>query len=88
MDQLDQGIRETAVTEARTSVGDFLQAGAEEAPEEAASESMIRVLSASGDILGGSGAFRSPAVGDSPRAGLATVASPGAAPTGACTPRP
>ena len=80
MDQLDQGIRETAVTEAKTSVGDFLQAGAEAAPEEAASESMIRVLSAGGDILGGSGAFRSPAVGDPPAAGLVTVTSPGAAP--------
>ena len=28
MDQLDSGIRETAVTEAKTSVGDFLPTGA------------------------------------------------------------
>ena len=79
MDQLDRGVRETAVTEARTSVGDFLPAGGEPAPEDAASESMIRVLAAGGDILGGAGAFRVPAATGRPGAGFATVAAPGSA---------
>ena len=48
MDQVDRGIQETASTEAKTSVGDFLQNGPEPAPDEASSESMIRVLSAAG----------------------------------------
>ena len=78
MDQLDSGIRETAVTEAKTSVGDFLPAGGEPAPEDAASESMIRVLAAGGDILGGAGAFRRPDAAEAPGAGFATVAAPGA----------
>ena len=67
MDQLDSGIRETAVTEAKTSVGDFLPAGGEPAPEDAASESMIRVLAAGGEILGGAGAFRLPDAGKARR---------------------
>jgi heavy metal sensor kinase len=79
MDQLDSGIRETAVTEAKTSVGDFLPAGEEPAPQDAASESMIRVLAADGAILGGAGAFRLPDAGGRPGTGFATVAAPGAA---------
>ncbi len=79
MDQLDSGIRETAVTEAKTSVGDFLPAGGEPAAKDTASESMIRVLAADGDILGGAGAFRLPDAAGQPGAGFATVAAPGAA---------
>ena len=79
MDQLDSGIRETAVTEAKTSVGDFLATGGEPAPPDAASESMIRVLAADGDILGGAGAFRLPGAAGRPGAGFATVAAPGGA---------
>ena len=77
MDQVDKGIRETASTEAKTSVGDFLQNGPEQAPDEASSESMIRVLGANGQVLGGAGAFRLPAADGQPQAGLETVAAPG-----------
>jgi len=78
MDQVDKGIRETAASEAKTSVGDFLQTGLEQVPDEASSESMIRVLSGEGQVLGGAGAFRRPSDGRQPRAGLATVPAPGA----------
>jgi len=77
MDQVDKGIRETASTEAKTSVGDFLQNGPEQAPDEASSESMIRVLGADGQVLGGAGAFRLPSTDGQPRAGLETIAAPG-----------
>ena len=77
MDQVDKGIRETASTEAKTSVGDFLQNGPEQAPDEASSESMIRVLGADGQVLGGAGAFRLPGTDGPPRAGLESVAAPG-----------
>ena len=77
MDQVDRGIRETAATEAKTSVGDFLQTGAEPAPDEASSESMIRVLGAEGQILGGAGAFRQARAGRQLRAGFATAPAPG-----------
>ena len=60
LDQVDQGIRETAVTEAKTSVGDFLKTGAEQTAEETSSEAMIRVLDEAGGILGGAGAYRRP----------------------------
>ena len=75
--QVDRGIRETASSEAKTSVGDFLQSGPEQAPDEASSESMIRVLGADGQILGGAGAFRRPPAGQQLRAGVSTVESPG-----------
>ena len=77
LDQVDRGIQETAATEAKTSVGDFLQNGPEQAPDEASSESMIRVLGANGQVLGGAGAFRLPSAGGQPQAGLETVAAPG-----------
>jgi len=77
MDQVDRGIRETAASEAKTSVGDFLQNGPQQVPDEASSESMIRVLSARGQVLGGAGAFRRPSDGRPPQAGLATVPAPG-----------
>ena len=86
LDQVDRGIQETASSEAKTSVGDFLQNGPEQAPDEASSESMIRVLSAEGQVLGGAGAFGGPGVGRPPRAGLASVPAPGAsAPWRVCT---
>lgn len=75
--QVDKGIRETAATEAKTSVGDFLQNGPGQTPDEASSESMIRVLSADGQILGGAGAFHRPPAGEQPQAGVATVETPG-----------
>jgi heavy metal sensor kinase len=79
--QVDRGIQETAASEAKTSVGDFLRNGPEQIPDEASSESMIRVLSSEGQVLGGAGAFRRPSAGLQPRAGLATVAAPaGSAP--------
>ena len=78
MDQVDRGITETAASEAKTSVGDFLQNGPEQVPDEASSESMIRVLDEEGQVLGGAGAFRGPSAGRQPRAGLATVPAPGA----------
>jgi heavy metal sensor kinase len=78
MDQVDQGVRETAVTEARTSVGDFLDAGAGQTPEESSSEAMIRVLDEAGGILGGAGAYRRPDADTRPRPGYASVAEPGA----------
>jgi heavy metal sensor kinase len=80
MDQVDQGIRETAVTEARTSVGDFLKAGTEPTPEEASSEAMIRVLDGAGGILGGAGAYRRPDAAAQPQPGYATITEPGADP--------
>ena len=75
--QVDRGIQETASSEAKTSVGDFLQNGPEQAPDEASSESMIRVLGGEGQVLGGAGAFLRPRAGGQPRAGLATVPAPG-----------
>ena len=77
LDQVDRGIQETASSEAKTSVGDFLQNGPEQAPDEASSESMIRVLSAEGQVLGGGRAFGGPGVGRPPRAGLASAPAPG-----------
>jgi heavy metal sensor kinase len=77
MDQVDRGIRETATSEAKTSVGDFLPTGGEPMPDEASSESMIRVLSGDGRVLGGAGAFRQPVDGGQLQAGLATVMAPG-----------
>ena len=75
--QVDSGIQETAASEAKTSVGDFLQNGPEQVPDEASSESMIRVLSAEGQVLGGAGAFSLPSTDGQPRPGLATVPAPG-----------
>jgi heavy metal sensor kinase len=77
MDQVDSGIRETVLTEAKTSVGDFLQTGTEPDPGEAANEFMIRLLSGPGIILGGTGAFTQPATPRQPRGGFATVPPPG-----------
>ena len=78
MDQVDRGIRETAATEAKTSVGDFLANGPQPATDEASSESMIRVLSAEGQVLGGAGAFGRPSARSQPQAGYGTVPAPGA----------
>ncbi len=75
--QVDRGIQETASSEAKTSVGDFLQNGPEQAPDEASSESMIRVLGGEGQVLGGAGAFSLPSTGGQPRPGLATAPAPG-----------
>jgi heavy metal sensor kinase len=73
LDQVDKGIRETAVTEAATSVGDFLQPA--QAAEEMSDEALIRVLDSRGAVLGGAGAFeRAPA--PEPQAGYATLADP------------
>ena len=88
MDQVDRGIRETAATEAKTSVGDFLQNGPEQAPDEASSESMIRVLGADGRVLGGAGAFLLPSsAGRYPCPVTPPCRRPGKGPPGACTRR-
>jgi heavy metal sensor kinase len=78
LDQVGQGIRETAITEAKTSVGDFLKTGAEQTAEDATSEAMIRVLDEAGGILGGAGAYRRPTAAAQPKQGYATVTEPGA----------
>jgi heavy metal sensor kinase len=80
MNQVDSGIRETAVTEARTSVGDFLAGGPGSATDETSSESMIRVLAADGRILGGAGAFRRPSPAGPPESGFATAPATAAGP--------
>ncbi len=73
MDQVDSGIRETAATEAKTSVADFLDTGLEPTPDEASSESMIRVLAADGRLLGGAGAFLAAQPAQEPSAGVVTL---------------
>jgi heavy metal sensor kinase len=80
MNQVDQGIRETAVTEAKTSVGDFLEPAAGQTAEELSSEAMIRVLDRTGGILGGAGAYRRPEAIRQLKPGYATIVEPGADP--------
>ena len=88
LDQVDRGIQETAATEAKTSVGDFLQNGPEQVPDEASSESMIRVLGTNGQVLGGAGAFLRPSAGRPAAAGSRDrTGAERAAPPGACTRR-
>ena len=85
--QVDRGIQETAASEAKTSVGDFLQNGPEQAPDEASSESMIRVLGAKAR----SSAARERSVCRAPAGSRGRVSRPcrrpGRALPGASTPR-
>ena len=86
--QVDRGIQETAETEAKTSVGDFLQNGPEPAPDEASSESMIRVLERRRPGPRRCGSVPSTRRRDgSPGRASRPCRRPGIAPPGACTPR-